>query len=196
MSFVAVVLYPGCVFFEVALAAEVAAAKFPVRAYSPDGNAHAASNGLAVEVAGSFGDLSSTPAKAVLVPGGDPRSILVPRALASEALQFQHNSGALIASICAGNLIVAASGLLVGRSGTHNYTVEHTSAEKVAATASYWNGMKFTRADLVRDGAIVTAQPWAYRKLAAEIGVALGLLDQDEAGLLSNYTSRRSYGDA
>ena len=36
-SEVAVLLYPGCIFFEVALAAETLAARLPVRCYTPTG---------------------------------------------------------------------------------------------------------------------------------------------------------------
>ncbi|MFZ2989084.1 DJ-1/PfpI family protein, partial [Ideonella sp.] len=128
---VAVLLYPGCIFFEIALAAEQLASRFELRYYTPDGAPHAASNGATLLPAGDYRDLAQTKVAAVLVPGGDPRSI-IPAALATAALQAAGARGSLMAGICAGNLVLASVGLLKGRRGTHNYTPEHAPAHKVA----------------------------------------------------------------
>jgi 4-methyl-5(b-hydroxyethyl)-thiazole monophosphate biosynthesis len=110
----------------------------------------------------------------VLVPGGDPRSI-VPEQKATAALQRAAGQGALMAGICAGNLVLASAGLLKGVRATHNYTLDHVTAEKVAATARYWDGMLFERADLVEDGRRITAQHWAHEKFAAAVARQLGM---------------------
>jgi len=193
-SEVAVLLYPGCIFFEIALAAEVLRPYFPVRFYTPDGQAHEASNGARLQASGDLAALAIAPAQAVLVPGGDPRSVLLPQPLPAQALQAQAKAGAVVAGICAGNLVMAACELLRGRRGTHNYTAEHAPTEKVEATAAYWQGLHFERADVVRDGAIITAQPWAYRAYAAELALALGVMDADAARALRDYPVSRSYG--
>lgn len=190
---VAVLLYPGGIFFEVALAAETLAAHLTVRYYTPDGAPFRASNHANVAPDGDLASLQRADVRAVLVPGGDPHALLVPAPLASAALQAQAAYGALIAGICAGNLVVAAAGLLVGRRGTHNYTPEHASPAQVAATAPYWEGMRFERANVVRDGQVITAQPWAYRAYAAEVGRALGVLSDAEAARVAGYVTARSY---
>ena len=190
---VAVLLYPGCSFFEIALATETLAPRCRLLWLTPDGVAHAASTGCAVQADGGFDRLLQQPVAAVLVPGGDPASILLPRPLAAAALQAAAGRGALLAGICAGSLVLASAGLLRGRRGTHNYTAEHASPEAVATTAPYWAGLQFERANLVADGQVITAQPWAYRAFAAAVAQRLGVLDAAAAQALADYPQRRAY---
>jgi putative intracellular protease/amidase len=191
---VAVLLYPGCVFFEIALVAETLAEHVPVRYYTPDGRLHVASNGAHIQPAGDFGALVDAAVAAVLIPGGDPRSVLLPEPIATALLQAQAARGALLAGICAGSLVLASAGLLVGRRGTHNYTAEHAPQDKVAATAKFWEGMQFERANLVHDGPFITAQPWAYRQFAAAVAKHLGVLTPQAAAGLEAYIAHKTYG--
>jgi transcriptional regulator GlxA family with amidase domain len=193
---VAVLLYPGCIFFEIALAVETLAEHLSVRYYTPDGQTHRASNGAHIEASGDFASLATARVAAVLIPGGDPRSIVSPELLAAPALRAQAERGALLAGICAGSLVLASAGLLKGRRATHNYTAEHASPEKVAATAAFWNGMDFERANLVQDGQTITAQPWAYRQFAAAVAKHLGVLGPEAAAALEGYVQHRTYGVA
>lgn len=195
-SEVAVLLYPGCTFFEVALATETLAPHLPVRFYTPGGEPLALSNGAVVQAAGAFSDLERKTVCAVLVPGGDPKSVLVPENLTAGVLCRAAGSGAWVAGICAGNLLMAAAGLLRGRRGTHNYTPEHATSEQVEATARFWEGMQFERANLVQDGKLITAQPWAYRLYAAVVARELGVLSAEQASNLSSYFARKSYSAA
>ena len=196
LSKAAVLLYPGCIFFEVALAAETLAEHMPIQYYTPDGQTHIASNGAHIQASGDLEALAVAPVAAVLVPGGDPRSILLPVPLATAPLRAQAERGALLAGICAGSLVLASAGLLVGRRGTHNYTTEHAPPDKVAATARFWEGMHFERANLVQDGQLITAQPWAYRQFAAAVAKHLGVLETEGAAALEAYVTRRAYGAA
>lgn len=180
---VAVLLYPGCVFFEVALALEILARRSSVAFYTPDGLAHQASNGATLQVAGSYGDLERTQLDCVLVPGGDPASI-IPGGLAAACLHAQRAGGALIGAICAGALVLASAGLLRGVRATHNYTPEHASPEAVEFTQHFWEGSQYVRADLVSDRGIITAQPWAYAKFAAAIAEELGVLSASQSAAL------------
>ncbi len=182
---VAVLLYPGCIFFEIALAAELLARLgCTLRYYSPDGSPHQASLGACIAPQGAYADLAreSGGLAAVLVPGGDPGSI-IPQQLATPCLRAAAERGVLLAGICAGNLVLASAGLLSGRRGTHNYTSEHASSEAVSFTAPFWEGLAFERADLVTDeGArLITAQPWAYVSYAAAVARGLGLLSEAES---------------
>lgn len=189
----AVLLYPGCIFFEIALAAETLASCMRLRYFTPDGLVHQASNGAVIESAGDLSDLQFADVRAILIPGGDPTYLLSAESKSGSALRRQAGNGAVVAGICAGNLVMAASGLLRGRRGTHNYTPEHASPEKVAATSRYWQGMDFVRADLVEDGNLITAQPWAYRKYAATLGRVLGVITDSESQAMEQYVARRSY---
>lgn len=193
---VAVLLYPGCIFFEVALAAETLAPHRRVLWYTPDGAPHRASNGATITADGRHEELPVARPAAVLVPGGDPRSLLLPVPRGAEPLQQAAAQGAWMAGICAGTLVLAAAGLLRGRRGTHNYTRESAPPDKVAATAPYWDGLLYERTDLVVDGHRITAQPWAYREWAAAIAQALGHLSEAEAEALARYAERRRLGPA
>lgn len=191
---VAVLLYPGCIFFEIALAVDTLAQHMPVRYFTPDGRDHVASNGAHIRADGDFRALARCSAAAVLVPGGDPGSIIVPERLATIPLQAQAQAGVLLAGICAGSLVLASAGLLNGRRGTHNYTAEYASAEQVDSTSELWKGMLFERADLVEDGQFITAQPWAYRAYAAAVARRVGVLSQDAAAQLEAYVAHRMHG--
>ena len=107
--------------------------------------------------------------QAARAPGGDPGSI-IPEQKATAALQHAAGQGALMAGICAGNLVLASVGLLKGVRATHNYTLEYAPGEKVTATAPYWDGILFERADL---GNRITAQPRAHEHFAAVVGQRL-----------------------
>ena len=178
---------PGSATLHADLATRCGSVRWPVRTRSP-----ALDHGSLIAAAGSLDALRSTPFAAVLVPAGDPSSIRVPENVAAKPLQHQASAGALIAGICAGKLVIAASGLPRGRCGTHNDTAELASPEQVAATERYWAGMTFIRADLVHDGQVITCQPWAYRKFAALVGRELGALSAPAADDLETYLARRS----
>jgi len=115
----AVVLYPGCVIFEIAAVVELLARSCEVNYFAPDRNVHCASNGARLLPHGSYSDLAARTVDCVLVPGGNPDSILEPGS-ANECLFGASRQGALMAGICAGNLVLARAGLLVGRRATHN----------------------------------------------------------------------------
>ena len=170
----AVLLYPGCIFFEIALAVETLEKSCHVGYFTPDATDHCASNGAVIRASGSYSDLAQLEVDCVLIPGGDPGSI-IPDGLANECLKSAHARGALLAGICAGDLVLASTGLLKGVRATHNYTLEYASEEAVAFTEKYWEGIIFERADLVRDGRIITAQPWAYAAFAAAVAQDLGV---------------------
>ncbi|QTN27937.1 DJ-1/PfpI family protein [Rhodoferax sp. AJA081-3] len=169
---VAVLLYPGCIFFEVALATELLAKSFDVLFFTPDGMQHLASNGSVLQAFGSYADLESLEVACVLIPGGDPGSI-IPQNTATQCLQAASARGSVMAGICAGNLVLASAGLLRGVRATHNYTLEHATPEAVQATESFWEGIVFERADTVVDGRFITAQPWACVKFAAAVARSL-----------------------
>lgn len=171
---VAVLLYPGCTYAEIATAVETLSQHCEVLHFTPDGTDLIDSSGRRLAAQGSYADLELGGFACVLVPGGDPRSI-VPEQKATAALQRTADQGALMAGICAGNLVLASAGLLKGVRATHNYSLEYAPAEKVAATAHFWDGMQFERADLVEDGKRITAQHWAHEKFAAAVARHLGI---------------------
>lgn len=173
---------------------ETLAEHVSLKIVTPDGRAHRASNGTLIQADASLDDLAAMTVRAVLIPGGDPGDILVPTPRATTALAQQHAAGALIAGICAGNLVMAAAGLLVGRRGTHTYTREYASQDQVDATAMYWAGMHYVRTDLVHDGNLITAQPWAYRKYATAVGRWLNVLSAEQAAAIESSATQSASG--
>jgi putative intracellular protease/amidase len=187
-----VLLYPGCIFFEIAAAVELLARRCEIAYFTPDGTTHAASNGARIAADGSYADAAATDARCVIVPGGNPDAIIDP-GTANACLIAAHRRGAWLAGICAGSLVIARAGLLRGRRATHNYTAEHATADVVACAAPIYDGIVFERADLVVDAPFITAQHWAPVPFAAALAQAAGVLSADEA---MHYVRRQrfSYG--
>lgn len=186
-----ILLYPGCIFLEIAAAAEILAEHCELGYFTPIGEVHEASNGLRIMATGSYADAAERAAACVVVPGGNPDSIIEPGS-ASECLRAAHRGGAVMAGICAGALVLARAGLLRGRRATHGYTAEHATAEVVACTAPIFEGIRFERADVVVDPPFITAQYWAAGKFAAAIAEAIGVFSaKDVAAYLHRYG--RSY---
>ncbi|MBS0448476.1 MAG: DJ-1/PfpI family protein [Proteobacteria bacterium] len=177
---IALLLYPGCIFFEVAAALELLAPACTIVCLTPDGTEHAASNGLRIAADASFDGATDRAWSCVLVPGGDPDAIFE-AGRADACLIAAHRHGALLAGICAGSLVLARTGLLRGRRVTHNYTAEYAEPERVACTAPYWNGSIHEPADVVVDLPFITAQHWAHEAFAAAVAQALGVLTASEA---------------
>lgn len=194
MPNVAVLLYPGCILFEIALAVEVLAKSFEVLYFTPDGALHQGSNGSIIQPSGSYADLQQAEVAGVLVPGGDPGSI-IPLGTATACLQAAYTRGAVMAGICAGTLVLASAGLLRGIRATHNYTPEHATPEAVEFTAPLWKDIVFERRDVVVDGRFISAQPWAYVRFAATVAGQLEVLSAAEVHALTAY-HRQSYQDA
>lgn len=118
---VAVLLYPGCVYFEIEATVAALSRQFEVLHFTPDGLGLADSRGEQLTAQGSYADFEQTDVKCVIVPGGDPGSI-IPEQKATAALQHAAGQGALMAGICAGNLVLASAGLLKGVRATQLHT--------------------------------------------------------------------------
>lgn len=190
---VAVLLYPGCIFLEIAPLLEVLASECELSFFTPDGAVHDASNGTRLIANGAFAQACDAPLDCVVIPGGNPDSI-IDAGSANHCLASACERGALLAGICAGALVIARAGLLRGRRATHNYTAEHTTAEVLACTDPIFEGIVFERADIVVDQPFITAQHWAKTKFAAAVATALGVFSPEQA---ERYLRRErySYGD-
>jgi transcriptional regulator GlxA family with amidase domain len=176
MKTVAVMLYAGCIYKEVEASVEALRGAVRLLHLSPDGHDIESDDGQRPVIDGSYAVLEQREVDCVLIPGGDPASIIESR-LSAPPLQAAANRGALMAGICAGNLVLAEAGLLKDHEGTHNYTLEHAPREKVEATAPFWAGMRFVNADVVEDRKRITAQPWADVQLAHLLVKRLALDD-------------------
>src|SRR5688572_10284188 len=115
-----VVFYPGCIEYEEMLAAELLHKHMPLEIATPDGEDHLGSNGMRFRSDHAYQTVDASSYGAVLVPGGDPKSV-VGNATLTSLLRRCHERGAVVGAVCAGPLLLAAAGLLVGRRFTHGY---------------------------------------------------------------------------
>lgn len=181
-----VIFYPGCIEYEVMLALELLAPDSEIVVATPSGQAHTGHNGLVYQVQRSFVELSQEIFDVVLIPGGDAALIFALEKAELNpdlvrGLRHQAQNGALLAAICAGPLLLAASGLLTGRRYVHG--LPHPEPEPVA---EFFDG-QFVAQAVVRDGNLITARPEAHIDFAATVIEALGLVGAEKARELAAY---------
>lgn len=172
-------LYPGCIFLEVAAAVDLLAEHCDMSYLTPGGDVHEASNGVRMIPTGSYADSTVRGTACIVVPGGNPDSIIESGA-ANECLRVGVEGGAVLAGICAGSLVLARAGVLKGRRITHSYTAEFTTSDVVACTSPIYEGARYERADLVVDLPVITAQYWAADRFAVAVAEAIGVMSRVE----------------
>jgi putative intracellular protease/amidase len=179
-------LYPDCSPFEILLAAQLVGEKRPVDVFTPDGKDHRGRDGLTFRALGSFGSCDPSRYGCVLVPGGDPGTVLHDASL-DALLRALAGNGAAFGAICAGPLLLAKSGVLGHRRFTHGYT-----KEQHAKLRPYWGEARYVEEPVVVDGPVVTATPRAYVGFAVEVALLAGAIaSREEADRMKRY-----YGDA
>lgn len=166
------ILYPGCIPYEIMLAIELLGRRGRVRFATPDGCPHCCESGLTITAESDFAAADPN-VTAVLIPGGDPASVIENPALAQLLTAAAHH-GAILAAICAGPLLLAKPGLLNGRRFTHGYGTQHREF-----LAPYWTGATYEDAACVVDGKIVTAQAWAHVEFAVTVAELCNALPPD-----------------
>ncbi len=178
---VLVLLYPGCIAYEIQLAAELAHRTHDVEVATPGGRDVALGNGLVARADVALEAVDATRYVAALVPGGDPAELFESGG-ASPLIAALAERGALVAAVCAGPLLLAKAGVLVGRRFTHGYGDFHTEF-----LAPYWRGAEYVDAHVVEDGGLLTAQPQGTLALAVRFAERLGAIDAAEASYRLRY---------
>jgi 4-methyl-5(b-hydroxyethyl)-thiazole monophosphate biosynthesis len=181
MKQVILVLYPGCIFNEVALVLELLAEKYEIIPISPDGRDHHASNGLIIQVKSAYSEVSLDKCVALLIPGGDPGSVKDNSEI-DELIQNAHNQGIFLAAICAGPFLLAKAGVTKGKNIAHGY-----DAERLDILKDYFLGTMLTNSALELDGNILTAQPQACIDFGVEAAVRLGAVEEQSAQSTKDY---------
>lgn len=198
MPIALLIVYPGCTQTEVAPLLSLLSTASTLRTLGPTDAPVQTSEGLRIEVDATFDQASLEGAALILVPGGDPAAVMENAAL----LQLLRSAPTPIAAICNGALLLAAAGVLSGRS------ITHTAVEKYAprpefdallqAAASLFAGATYLDEDVVVDGPIITAKPWASIAFAKKVATHAGLLQQDLAASRARYLHGHrdsSFGD-
>lgn len=176
-----VTLYPGCISYEVALAAELLSAKYQILNATPDGRDITNSSGLPLKAQLSYAQVNLANCRAVLVPGGNPESLVQNKEI-DRILIEANKLGLLIGGICAGPSVLSKAGILVGRKIAHGYEKEQLEFLK-----EIFEGVTLTDELFVVDGNIITAKPEAHIDFAVEIGSRLDVVDPRKSGRLKEY---------
>ena len=175
-------LYPGCIEFEVYLAAQLLSQSFPSEVATPNGEDHKSSVGIKVRADLSFENIQIQKYKVVLIPGGDPGSLLGNLQI-SKLLKEAHEAKLIIGAICAGPFLLAQAGILKGKTIAHGYQEEQLEFLK-----PYFKDVKLTENLVYRDGHIVTAKPNGFIDFALEIALLAGVItDSKKVGELRSY---------
>ena len=174
-------LYPGCIFFEIALALELLSSRFEITFVTPDGQDHYSSNGSCLRAHASYERASLENCRAILIPGGNPDSIAENRSI-DAFVQAAHQRRLWLAAICAGTSILAKAGDLGGRKIAHGY-----GPEQLDFLRPYFEGATLTNEPLIVDGHIMTAKPDAHIDFAVELTARLGVVDLARAARLKDY---------
>jgi len=176
------ILYPGCIPFEILLAAQLVGARWPVDVATPDGRDHAGDDGLVFKASGSYAAVDPSRYGCVLVPGGDPGTVIDDANLRA-LLAALGERDAIMGAICAGPLLLAAAGALGARRFTHGYT-----PEQHRELSRFWGDARYADEPVVVDGRIVTAAPRAYVGFAVEVALLAGVVGtREEADRLRDY---------
>lgn len=182
---VVLVLYPGCAQTEVAplLALLEGAAELLVAGPTPTVPTR---EGLRVTVEVGYAAALAEPAALVVLPGGD-----VAAALDDVDLHALVRGSERVAAICNGVVLAAASGRTAGRRITHTVTERYAPRPAFDALLALgerlFAGASYVDEDVVIDGPLVTAKPWAAIDFAKKAVVHAGLVERDEAASRARY---------
>ncbi|MBY0413812.1 MAG: DJ-1/PfpI family protein, partial [Bdellovibrionales bacterium] len=167
MKDVIALLYPGCIFFELALASELLSKKYNIRYVTPDGSDHLANNGMVLKAYGAFKDVNMDNVAAILVPGGNFDS--VKDDLDSDRLlQIAFDKKIWLAAICGGPFLLGKAGVLKDKKIAHGF-----NANQLLFLSPYFEGTTFTDDKWVSDQNILTARPEAHIEFAVELAARL-----------------------
>ncbi|ASP37597.1 hypothetical protein CHH28_02435 [Bacterioplanes sanyensis] len=175
-----VVLYPGCIEFEIKLVLELVSRISDVCVAAPSTAALAGSSGLTYVPDVSYQDALSEQFDCVLIPGGNVSEVIELPEL-HQLLRQADNNGAVMAAICSGPILLAISGVLVNK--------RHVNLSRYPKEMeSIWDGSRFEKSPVVIDGSIITALPEAHIDFGVAVASAMGVFaDEQEALQVGNY---------
>lgn len=184
----AVVLYDGCSIGEIMDFLYLFEAQKP--AFLVAGKAEGAirtTEGLVLVV-----EATAVPSRArdydpVIVTGGDVGSVIGDSALMA-FLETAAAEGALLGGICNGAWILARAGLLRGKRCTHTgHESCQAPAELIATAAPLFENAEYVAEDVVIDGSLITAKPWAKAEFAVQLARMSNILSEERVPFVRDY---------
>jgi putative intracellular protease/amidase/8-oxo-dGTP pyrophosphatase MutT (NUDIX family) len=177
---IALILYPGCILFELALALEFLSKKFEIICYSTEGNIHESSLGLSFSTL-KFSDGLPQNCKGILVPGGNFESILSDSHL-DRLLNEGNNQGIVLAAICGGVFALAKAGILDDRKFVNSF-----DSKQLNFLSAYFSKSLPLDKDFLHEENILTAKPFAHIDFAVELAFKLGAISASKVIYYKNY---------
>lgn len=183
---VVILLYPGCTIAEVvALSTRLRNAGRQVLHVATAHEPIADESGLTMVPDNALKSVDPATVEVLAIPGGDPGSVMEDEAVA-EFVRAVGGTG-IVAGICAGVLVMARAGVLVGRKATHNYRAPWAPIEVEQFVSEFWAGVD-VEADptvgVVTDDRLITALPGAANEFAVTVATVAGALDPGKAEMV------------
>ena len=178
-----VLFYPGCIEFEVMLAAEILNGKYPVEVKTPDGTDHTGSNGMVFKSSGAIESIDPRSYKVGLIPGGDP-GVLIGNSGLNKKLVEMHSQGAALGAICAGPVVLEQAGLLKGKRIAHGYKGPQL---QFLNEKGFFKETVLTDESVITENQIVTARPDSFIDFAIEIARIADVIPEDRVGFWKRY---------
>ncbi|MDP2305484.1 MAG: DJ-1/PfpI family protein [Pseudomonadota bacterium] len=183
-----VLAWPGCAWHEITPAIAFLAPHRTIRVLGAGGAPVRVAEGYTLAPDGDWQELSG--ATEVLLPGGDVQAVWEDATLA-RLLRDRAASGALVGGVCNGALVLARAGALDGRRCTHTSTPRYAPSPTwdalLAVAGPALSGSVWVDEDVVVDGTIVTAKPWAALRFAKTFARAAGALPIEQAAAKARY---------
>lgn len=161
--------YPGCIPTEILPAIRLLKSRYSIVSASPDGLPCPAFTEAGLTECFKFEDVLDGNFVAVLVPGGDPGSLLNNSKI-DALLRKSAGAGAILSAVCAGPFLLAKAGLLENKKISHGYLPEQISWMR---SQGYFLTCQMTGDTLTTDGNIITATPAGADALATALDHAL-----------------------
>lgn len=186
MPTLSILAYDGCTWTEAAPAIGMLCPAWALSVLAP--GPVRTSEGLRLLPDGPWSALAGHTSGALLIPGGDPADALDDPALLAALCG---PGPAVRAAICNGALLLARAGLLRGRRCTHTavprYAERPAFGPLLDAADVLFAGAIYVDEDVVIDGDLLTAKPWAAVRLGAALAVAAGAMTREQAGAAARY---------
>lgn len=178
---VGLVLYPGCIFFELSLCLELIADDFEVVAFTPNGDDLLLNNKITTTGNFSYSSYKQESLDALLIPGGDAESIFNNKDI-DELLKHYWKEEIVIGAICFGPVLLAKAGVLSGITISHGLEDEQKNFLK-----NILEGVNLVDDPFTHDKNLITAKPWAHIDFAVEFANKLGVIPDKKMPHVKSY---------
>ena len=173
MGRVLLYLYPGCIYREVADVVHALSERHTLDVAAAEVLVVRTDDGVGIEATIARRDVRPSEYRAVIVPGGDVEEPLGDRNGLLLLAELGNRDAAVVGGICNGVVVVGAAGLLDGRRATHTVRPPLATAEHLSVLGPHVERARFVDEDVVVDGGLVTAKPWANAAFARAVIAAL-----------------------